>query len=87
MNSNVKSDKRVILAYVAALWLACGLAASNAQGADARSETVKFTDLNLDSQAGVEALYGRIHAAAWRGCCRTTRRRSRERARDTCACS
>lgn len=67
MNSNVKSD-RGILAYAAALWLACGLAASNALADDARSETVKFTDLNLDSQAGVETLYGRIHAAAWRVC-------------------
>jgi len=68
MNANVKSDNRTILAYAAALWLACALAASNAQADDARSESVKFTDLNLDSQAGVEALYGRIHAAAWRVC-------------------
>ena len=68
MSTNVKSDNRTILAYLAALWLVCGLAASNAQAEDARSETVKFADLNLDSQAGVEALYGRIHAAAWRVC-------------------
>ena len=68
MNSIVKSDNRTILAYVAVLWLACGLAVSNAQAGDARSETVKFGDLNLDSQAGVEALYGRIHAAARRVC-------------------
>ena len=69
MNSIAKSDKRTILAYAAALWLACGLAASNAHaGDDAHSETVKFADLNLSSQAGVEALYGRIHSAAWRVC-------------------
>ena len=68
MNSNVKSNRGTILAYAAALWLACGLAASYAQAEDARSETIKFADLNLDSQAGVEALYGRIHAAAWRVC-------------------
>jgi UrcA family protein len=68
MNSNVKSDNRTILAYAAALWLACGLAASNAHAGDARSETVKFADLNLGTSAGVEALYGRIHAAAWRVC-------------------
>ena len=68
MNANVKSDNRTILAYAAALWLACALAASNAQADDARSESVKFTDLNLDSQAGVETLYGRIHAAARRVC-------------------
>ena len=44
------------------------MAVSSAQAGDARSETVKFGDLNLDSQAGVEALYGRIHAAARRVC-------------------
>jgi len=33
-----------------------------------RTETVKFADLNVNSQAGVEALYGRIHAAARRVC-------------------
>ena len=68
MNSRVKSDNRTILAYLAVLWLACGLAVSSAQAGDARSETVKFGDLNLNSQAGVEALYGRIHAAARRVC-------------------
>lgn len=68
MNSNVKSDNRTILAYVAALWVACGLVVSSAHASDARSETVKFSDLNLSSQAGVEALYQRIHAAAWRVC-------------------
>ena len=68
MNTIVKSDKRTMLAYAAALWLACGLVASNANADDSRSETVKFSDLNLSSQAGVEALYGRIHAAARRVC-------------------
>jgi UrcA family protein len=63
-----KSDKRTILAYAVALWLACGLFASNAHADDSRSETVKFSDLNLSSQADVEALYGRIHAAARRVC-------------------
>jgi UrcA family protein len=68
MNSKVKSGNRTIVAYAAALWLACGLAMSSAQAGDSRSETVKFADLNLSSQAGVEALYGRIHAAARRVC-------------------
>jgi UrcA family protein len=69
MNSNAKSDHRIILAYAAALWLACGLVATNVHASDeARSETVKFADLNLSSPAGVEALYVRIHAAAWRVC-------------------
>lgn len=68
MNSKVKSGNRTILAYAAALWLACGLAVSSAHAGDVHSETVKFADLNLSSQAGVEALYGRIHAAARRVC-------------------
>jgi UrcA family protein len=68
MKSNVKPDNRTILAYATALWLACGLVATTALASDDRSETVKFADLNLGSQAGVEALYARIHAAAWRVC-------------------
>ncbi|HZO23085.1 MAG TPA: UrcA family protein [Steroidobacteraceae bacterium] len=69
MSSNVKSDKRRILGYAAAMWLACTLVAFNANADDGvRSETVKFADLNLDTPAGVEALYRRIHAAAQRVC-------------------
>jgi len=49
--------------------LACVLVAFNARAGDqGPSEKVKFADLNLGSQAGVEALYQRIHAAAWRVC-------------------
>jgi UrcA family protein len=33
-----------------------------------RSETVKFYDLKVDTPAGVQALYSRIHAAAKRVC-------------------
>jgi UrcA family protein len=33
-----------------------------------RSETVKFPDLNVDTPAGAQALYSRIHAAAKRVC-------------------
>ena len=68
MKSNVKTIGRPILGYAAAMWLACGLVASNAHGDETRSETVKFGDLNLSSPEGVEALYGRIHAAARRVC-------------------
>jgi UrcA family protein len=69
MKSNVKTDKRSMLACATAMWLACALVASNAYADDqVRSETVKFADLNLAAPAGVEALYGRIHAAAWRVC-------------------
>jgi len=68
MNSNVKADSRSTVGYVTAMCLACVLVAFNAQAGDARSETVKFGDLNLESPAAVETLYGRIHAAARRVC-------------------
>jgi UrcA family protein len=52
-----------------AMVLACVLVASNARAGDPpRSETVKFADLNLDTSAGAEALYGRIHRAALHVC-------------------
>jgi UrcA family protein len=69
MNSNVKTADRTILGYAVAMALACVLVAFNAHAGDqVRSETVKFADLNLGTPAGVEALYGRIHAAARRVC-------------------
>jgi UrcA family protein len=68
MNSNVKTENRTILACAAAMWLACTLVASNAHAGDSRSETVKFADLDVSTQAGAEALYGRIHAAARHVC-------------------
>lgn len=69
MNSNVKSDNRHFRGCAATAWLACVLVAFSAHAGDAvRSETVKFADLNVDTAAGVEALYGRIHAAARRVC-------------------
>jgi UrcA family protein len=68
MKSKFQTVDRPILAYAAALWLACGLVAPNAFASDSRSETVKFADLDLSAPGGVEALYGRIHAAAWRVC-------------------
>jgi UrcA family protein len=68
MKTDVKIFSRPVLGYAAALLLACGLVASNAHANDARSETVKFADLNLGSAEGVAALYGRIHSAAKRVC-------------------
>ena len=67
MNSNVKSNNRSMV-VATATWLACVLVAFNAHAGDVRSESVKFGDLNIGSQAGVEALYGRIHAAARHVC-------------------
>jgi len=68
MKSNVRSLNRSTFGYAAAAFLTCVLFAFNAHAGDSRSETVKFADLDLGTPAGVEALYGRIHAAAWRVC-------------------
>jgi len=54
---------------VAAMLLACTWAISTAfAGEQVRSETVKFPDLDVNTSEGVQTLYGRIHAAAWRVC-------------------
>jgi UrcA family protein len=69
MNSSVKIANRMPLAFSAAMLLACVWAVSTAfAGEQGRSETVKFSDLDVNTSAGVQALYGRIHAAAWRVC-------------------
>ena len=69
MNSNFKTDERPFFAYSSALVLACVLVASNAFADEpSRSETVKFTDLKVDTSAGAEALYRRIQSAARRVC-------------------
>ena len=68
MYSNVKTHNPVFVAYAAATALACVLLASTAHADQVRAETVKFADLDLTTQVGVEALYDRIHAAARRVC-------------------
>lgn len=69
MNSNIKTANRTILACAVAMALATVLVVSNAHaGEQARSETVKFADLDLSTAAGVETLYGRIHKAAGHVC-------------------
>ena len=68
MKANVTAVNRSTVACASAMWLACVLLVSNAHAGDMRSETVKFGDLNLSTQSGVETLYRRIHAAAWRVC-------------------
>jgi UrcA family protein len=69
MNPSVKSESRSFLPFAAAMLFACALVTPSAfAGDEPRSETVKFQDLNVDSPAGVEALYNRIHAAARRVC-------------------
>jgi UrcA family protein len=69
MKSSVKSENRAFFPFAIATLLACVLASSNAfAGDEVRSETVKFQDLNVDTPAGVAALYNRIHGAARRVC-------------------
>jgi UrcA family protein len=63
----VKTANRIVFATALLL-----MSVSAAPGAFAdepvRTETVKFYDLKVDSPAGVQALYTRIHAAAQRVC-------------------
>jgi UrcA family protein len=69
MNSNIKTTNRIPLALATAMLLTCVWGASNAfADEEVRSERVKFQDLNVDTPEGVQALYGRIHAAAKRVC-------------------
>jgi UrcA family protein len=73
MNSSVKTANPVPLAFSAAMLLACVWAVSTAfAGEQVRSETVKFSDLNVNTSEGVQALYGRIHTAAWHVCLTTS---------------
>ena len=73
MNSNIKTAKHMSLTFPAAMLLACVWAISTAfAGEQIRSETVKFPDLDLNTSAGVQTLYTRIHAAAWRVCSSTS---------------
>jgi len=69
MSPNLETHYRPFLACSAAIALACVLAASNAFAVDQiRSETVKYADLKVDTPAGAQALYSRIHSAARRVC-------------------
>ena len=69
MNSNIKTGSQAPLAVSLAVVLACVFGAASAFADDqVRAEAVKFQDLNVGTPAGVEALYGRIHAAAKRVC-------------------
>lgn len=69
MNSSSKIANRMPCAFSAAMLLACVWAVSPAfAGEQLRSVTVKFPDLDVNTSEGVQALYGRIHAAAWRVC-------------------
>jgi UrcA family protein len=67
MNSNIKT--RISHALATAMLLTCVWGVSSAFADEqVRSERVKFQDLNVTTPEGVQALYGRIHAAANRVC-------------------
>jgi UrcA family protein len=69
MNNNVQTIDKAFLAHAAAVLLACVLIVSKASaGEEARSETVKFQDLDVSTPVGAETLYNRIHAAAKHVC-------------------
>jgi len=57
-----------VAALAAFAYAAVPSLANAAVPADLRSETVRFDDLNLASQAGVQALYVRIRSAAREVC-------------------
>jgi len=66
---NIKTPNRIALALSTAMLLTYAWSASSAfADEEVRTERVKFQDLDLDTAAGVQALYGRIHAAAKRVC-------------------
>ena len=72
MRLNHQSANKCLLACTASLLLAGVLVASNALAdEEVRSETVKFADLNVNAQAGVETLYTRLRSAALRVCSQT----------------
>ena len=69
MRSNVTTGGRAALAVQAAILAACVLVDYNAFADEhLRNGSVKFRDLNVETIAGVEVLYGRIHLAAHRVC-------------------
>jgi UrcA family protein len=67
MNSSIKT--RIPLSIATAILLSCVWGAPSAFADEpVRTERVKFHDLNVETPEGVQALYGRIHAAAKRVC-------------------
>jgi UrcA family protein len=65
----MKTANRSALVFSTAVLLACVCVVPSTFADEAvRAETVKFQDLNVDSPAGAQSLYTRIHAAAKRVC-------------------
>jgi UrcA family protein len=72
--------KKIAMASVAAICVATATMGAHADEADAPTRTVRYADLNLNTPAGVSALYQRIRYAAeavcdgakWRGLAEAT---------------
>ncbi len=69
MKFNIKTSNAIFgAAVLCASMLIGGSAFADVSINPVPAETVKFQELNLNSSAGVAALYARIHAAAVRVC-------------------
>jgi UrcA family protein len=68
MNTFTQNRKNLIAAVAAVLFGSAAVAAHADTVNDVPAVTVRYADLNLDTQAGVAALYNRIHNAAVQVC-------------------
>jgi UrcA family protein len=70
MTSNLKKSSAIAFtcSFVATLTAIVVIGTASAAESDVPSEVVKYQELNLGSQAGVETLYKRIHVAARHVC-------------------
>jgi UrcA family protein len=71
MNVKTRALARSHVVIPVAVLLACGCSILTASAEEVRMETVSFKDLSLETPAGIQALYNRIHAAARRVCSET----------------
>jgi UrcA family protein len=87
--STMDQLKRAVCA--AATLLACALPVSSAfaseSDAQVRTEDIMFQDLNLTTNAGIHALYNRIHSAALRVCAESPGQHELGAASDSATCS
>src|SRR5690349_5196616 len=70
MSGNIKANSRALLILSTGMLLATSASITSMASADEqlRTETILFQDLNVQTPAGAQALYRRIHAAAHRVC-------------------
>ena len=68
MTMNSRFSLRLMVASTAAIIMAATAAPAFADGTDAPTTTVRYSDLNLANTAGISQLYGRIRVAANKVC-------------------